>query len=188
MKQIILHANNAWQSFIKEDYGTCRRDLETLLTTLDKQIKDDREYFERYMVQIECDPFCRTCDGKGYIGIVRPPKKKKDEEEMPLLQLCHCAAMKETTQVKILSLIIELQSKIEQHERRLLEENQVMFRHTFFGGIKMWWLRRKMEEQKIRKQTKQWCLAGYEALLKLTRRRKHAESSAEEVHQPAGKD
>lgn len=56
----------------------------------------DMEFYRPYLAQIQANPHCKTCYGRGYTGIVRVPSRDRNAGA-PVLQLCHCAELVDTT-------------------------------------------------------------------------------------------
>lgn len=75
----------------------------------------DQEFFNWFIRQIISDPHCKTCHGRGYTGIVRVPKRDKRAQDYPLLQLCHCTKLEDTTLQQILTGVNTIGEAMRQH-------------------------------------------------------------------------
>lgn len=83
------------------------------------------------LVHYTWDRSCKTCHGRGRLGINRIPTKEKGSFYQ--LQLCHCATQSETDYLKLEKKMME-QFRSTQHAD--MEIFRALYRHTLFGGLK----------------------------------------------------
>ncbi len=160
------------KKFLQENKNT---DALTLLEMLQVQISrppmiDEIEVKKRWT----WDPNCRTCHGTGRIGVNLIYNKNVRLGKHYQLQMCHCAKEGESEYARVEKMLTALERNLQTRDRMTMAQFEMVYRHTAYGGKKVLW-------GKIRKK---W-LDGYEALMKLIRRGKHTEPSAEAVRRPA---
>jgi len=84
---------------------------ETPLTPpAEEKVQTNEEFFAPFKPQIVANAYCKTCFGRGYLGINRITEVVKgNKREFPQLQLCHCARLEETVMQKMLYRLTKLE-------------------------------------------------------------------------------
>lgn len=77
------------------------------------------------------DSNCKTCHGRGRLGINRIPSKEGGSFYQ--LQLCHCTKLEDSDWLKLEKKMMEQFRATQQAD---LEIFRSLYRHTFFGGLK----------------------------------------------------
>jgi RecJ-like exonuclease len=95
--------------------------------------RTDVDFFAQYLPKIDADKRCKTCHGRGYTGIVRIPSQDKSLQDQPLLQLCHCASLEDTT----LKVLLDNSVLMNDVLQVVVQKLTVIDRHTFGYWIAM---------------------------------------------------
>lgn len=101
---------------------------------------DEVEIMKHYV----CDANCRTCHGRGRLGINRI--LNKEGGSFYQLQLCHCAVHKESEYARLEKLLLEQFRSMQMADMEIF---RTLYRHSFFGGLKygVGGLRMKIKKQ-----------------------------------------
>ena len=106
---------------------------------------DEVEVMKNYT----CDTNCRTCHGRGRLGINRIASKEGGSFYQ--LQLCHCAKPAESEYARIEKTLL---AKFRSMQMADMEIFRSLYRHSFFGGIKYTAAGVKMKVEKLLQRIK----------------------------------